>query len=229
VGLEGVAGFALWGSTRSAFSAGALSKGEEGKKGQSTDAQGTGAKSTDELAMDPERRAQLEKLRARDQEVRAHEAAHQAAAGGLAGAASFQYERGPDGKPYAVGGEVSIQASSVPNDPRATLAKAQRIQRAALAPADPSSQDRAVAGAAQAMATRAQGEIAKNAQSTGGGATKGQAPDKADRAAGQEATVSQGQSREPATSGFLKRMDRWAQSSLSGTAMATGARLDIQA
>lgn len=96
-------------------------------------------------------------LKARDQRVRAHEAAHLTAAGGLArGGASYTYERGPDGNAYAVGGEVSIDTSPVPGNPAATLAKAQRIQAAALAPADPSSQDRSVAAAAGAMATQAQ-------------------------------------------------------------------------
>ncbi|HEX9010202.1 MAG TPA: putative metalloprotease CJM1_0395 family protein [Holophagaceae bacterium] len=99
-------------------------------------------------------------LKARDQRVRAHEAAHLTAAGGLArGGASYTYERGPDGNAYAVGGEVSIDTSPVPGNPAATLAKAQRIQAAALAPADPSSQDRSVAAAAAAMATQAQRDL----------------------------------------------------------------------
>ena len=37
-------------------------------------------------------------LQTRDRQVRSHEAAHQAAGGSLAGAASFSYERGPDGR-----------------------------------------------------------------------------------------------------------------------------------
>jgi len=99
-------------------------------------------------------------LKARDQQVRAHEAAHLTAAGGLArGGASYTYERGPDGVAYAVGGEVGIDTSPVPGNPAATLAKAQRIQAAALAPADPSSQDRSVASAASAMAAQAQREL----------------------------------------------------------------------
>jgi hypothetical protein len=104
---------------------------------------------------------ELDKLKERDREVRAHEAAHMAAAGGHAkGGASFSYTRGPDGRLYASGGEVSIDTSAVPNDPRATLQKAQTIQRAALAPAEPSGQDRQVAAAAAAMAAEAQREIA---------------------------------------------------------------------
>ena len=102
-------------------------------------------------------------LKAIDRQVRAHEAAHLAAAGGLAqGGANFTYTRGPDGKNYAVGGEVAIDTSPVPGDPAATLAKAQQIQAAALAPSDPSPQDHAVAAAAAAMAAQAQAELAKH-------------------------------------------------------------------
>ena len=110
--------------------------------------------------MGPAQARELADLKARDQQVRAHEAAHLAAAGGLArGGASYTYQRGPDGGVYAVGGEVSIDTSPVPGNPAATLAKAQQIQAAAMAPADPSSQDRSVAAAASAMAARAQRDL----------------------------------------------------------------------
>jgi len=102
---------------------------------------------------------QLQQLQQRDREVRAHEAAHQAVAGALGGAAHFELKTGADGKRYAVGGEVSIDSSKVNGDPRATLAKANRIKRAALAPLDPSAQDRAVAAKAAAMAAQAIKEI----------------------------------------------------------------------
>lgn len=106
--------------------------------------------------------AQVEKLKARDREVRAHEAAHMAAAGGLArGGANFSYQRGPDGQLYAIGGEVGIDISSVPGNPHAMLRKAEIIRRAALAPAQPSSQDRAVAAAASQMQAAAQAELRK--------------------------------------------------------------------
>ncbi|SMF95450.1 SprA-related family protein [Methylomagnum ishizawai] len=103
---------------------------------------------------------QLESLRKRDREVRAHEAAHQAAAGGLArGGASFSYQRGPDGQQYAIGGEVNIDTSPVSGNPAATLAKAATIARAALAPAEPSGQDRQVAARAGQMAAQALAEL----------------------------------------------------------------------
>lgn len=104
---------------------------------------------------------QLESLRKRDREVRTHEAAHQAAAGGLArGGANFSYQRGPDGQQYAIGGEVSIDTSPVPGNPEATLAKAETIARAALAPAEPSGQDSQVAAQAAQMAAQARAELA---------------------------------------------------------------------
>lgn len=99
----------------------------------------------------------IEELKARDREVRAHEAAHKSAAGSLArGAPSYSFQRGPDGVNYAIGGEVQIDLSPVPGNPAATLRKAQQIRAAALAPAQPSAQDYAVAAEAARMAAEAQ-------------------------------------------------------------------------
>ena len=108
-----------------------------------------------EVALDP---ALLE-LQARDQEVKIHEAAHQAAGGDLAGGASFTYEQGSDGKMYAVGGEVSIDTSAG-KTPEETVQKARQIIAAATAPANPSSQDIKVAGGAAQMLAKAQQELA---------------------------------------------------------------------
>jgi hypothetical protein len=107
---------------------------------------------------------ELQDLKRRDREVRQHEQAHMAAGGShVLGGASFSYQRGPDGRQYAVGGEVQIDTSSVPGDPAATVRKMQAVQRAALAPAEPSAQDRAVAAQAARAETEArlqQGEPA---------------------------------------------------------------------
>lgn len=103
----------------------------------------------------------VEELKKRDQEVRHHELAHKSAAGQYAqGGISLSYERGPDGRNYATGGEVNIDTSKVPNDPEATLHKAETIERAANAPQDPSSQDRKVAAEARHMAAAARAELA---------------------------------------------------------------------
>ncbi|MBI3131740.1 MAG: hypothetical protein HYZ13_10485 [Acidobacteria bacterium] len=113
--------------------------------------------------------ARIQKLQARDREVRAHEQAHLAAAGGLArGGAAYTYEKGPDGRLYATGGEVGLDTSPIPNNPGATLAKARQIQAAATAPADPSPQDRAVAAAAARMAAAASRDLAKQADGSEG-------------------------------------------------------------
>ncbi len=107
---------------------------------------------------------QIQKLITRDRQVRTHEQAHLSAAGGLAkGAANFQYAKGPDGKMYATGGDVSIDSSRVAGDPEATLRKASKIRAAALAPAQPSAQDVAVAGKAGSMAAEARAEISAEA------------------------------------------------------------------
>jgi len=110
-------------------------------------------------------KAQVRELKRRDQEVRSHERAHMAAgAGYVRGGANFSYQIGPDGKRYAIGGEVSIDSSPVSGNPEATIRKAQVVRRAALAPADPSPQDRQVAAQAAQMERKALTELAKEKQ-----------------------------------------------------------------
>ena len=107
---------------------------------------------------DAERR-KVEALKARDRQVREHERAHQIAGGHYASSPTYRTVRGPDGKSYAVGGEVRIDTSVVPNNPEATIRKMQTVKRAALAPQEPSSADRAVAAEADAKIVRARQEI----------------------------------------------------------------------
>jgi len=115
-----------------------------------------------EAELSGQEKRELENLQARDREVRAHEAAHKAAAGSLArGGTSYEFETGPDGRRYAVGGEVSIDTSRVAGDPQATLVKAQTIRRAANAPAQPSAQDRAVAAQATRMEAEARQQLSE--------------------------------------------------------------------
>lgn len=117
----------------------------------------TGPKS--DLQLSEAERRLLTELRARDAEVRAHEQAHLSAAGPYAnGAPTFEFQTGPDGRQYAVGGEVSIDASPVPGNPEATVRKAQTVKRAALAPSDPSAQDRQVAAQAAQLENQARQE-----------------------------------------------------------------------
>lgn len=122
------------------------------------------ARDTEERQQQLQDQAVIDQLAARDREVRAHEQAHAAVGGQLAGSPSYQYERGPDGVSYAIAGEVSISSGAVPGDPEATLANARIVQQAALAPADPSPQDRRVAADAAQLQQQALQEIAIQAQ-----------------------------------------------------------------
>jgi SprA-related family. len=104
-------------------------------------------KAADGSDLSEEEQQQVKELKARDQEVRTHEQAHQAAGAGYAGGASYSYQRGPDGNNYAIGGEVSIDTSST-GDPERDIVKMRIVRAAALAPAEPSGQDLSVAAAA---------------------------------------------------------------------------------
>ncbi|OGV62435.1 MAG: hypothetical protein A3K19_33285 [Lentisphaerae bacterium RIFOXYB12_FULL_65_16] len=104
-------------------------------------------------------RQEVDRLKKRDAEVRRHEATHAAAAGELArGGPKYEYEAGPDGKLYAVGGRVDVDTGVVRGNPEATIAKAQRIRYAALSVSDPSTADVAIAAAAAQMAMYAHAE-----------------------------------------------------------------------
>ena len=127
-----------------------------------------GQKNIGELSQEEQRI--VTELQAADTNVRAHEAAHMAAGGGLTSPASYTYERGPDNKMYAVAGEVGISTGEG-NTPQESLNKAQTIRRAALAPADPSPQDLKVAAQAASMEMSARAQImqekmAQNSQNT---------------------------------------------------------------
>lgn len=131
-------------------------KGEKaGKAGKAHGVHADGAAT----AGDEDQQVELDRLKARDTEVRQHEAAHQAAGGGYTGVASFTYARGPDGARYAIGGEVSVDSSPIPGKPEATIAKMRIIQQAALAPAEPSAQDQRVAAKAARAILQAQAEL----------------------------------------------------------------------
>ncbi len=117
------------------------------------------SKGIDGESLTPEELRLVRQLQQIDADVRAHEQAHVAAARGLAvGGAHFQYQAGPDGKRYAVGGEVQIDISRE-HEPEDTVHKMQIARAAALAPADPSPQDRRVAAAAAQRGMQARQEI----------------------------------------------------------------------
>jgi len=125
-----------------------------------------GAEQVQPGQLDEAEAAMVRELAQRDREVRQHEMAHKSAAGSAAGAISYEYQRGPDGRLYAIGGEVSIRLSPPSNDPAEVQRYAEQILRAALAPAEPSGQDRQVAAQARAMIAEAQAELAQQAGET---------------------------------------------------------------
>ncbi len=123
-----------------------------GKPGQPTNARGEPLSESEQ--------AQLDKLKSRDQEVRQHEQAHKSVGGSYAGSISYDYQQGPDGKRYAVGGEVSIDVSPE-KDAAATAAKMRQVRAAAMAPAQPSAQDNAVAAEAARLETQARQDMSR--------------------------------------------------------------------
>jgi hypothetical protein len=118
-----------------------------------------------------EQQRQVAWLQQRDTHVRQHEAAHQAAGGSLTGGASFSYQFGPDGRGYAVGGEVPVRLATG-RTPEETISNARQARRAALAPADPSAADLAVANSASQMEQAAQAKRAQMASQAYGKQTK---------------------------------------------------------
>ncbi len=143
--------------------------GSEGRDAEKTDEtnkqeESRGPANENDGELTEEEKQKVQELKETDRKVRQHEMAHLAAAQGIAvSGASFEYKRGPDGVNYAVGGEVSID-SSREKDPEATIDKARRISAAALAPSDPSPQDRSVAAKARQMEASARAELAKEQQ-----------------------------------------------------------------
>jgi hypothetical protein len=116
---------------------------------------------SDDQNLNEEQKQQVKELKKRDAEVKSHEQAHMASGGGLVqGGASFEYQNGPDGRMYAVGGEVKIDMSPE-RTPEATIRKMQQVRRAALAPAEPSGTDRAVAAQASQIEAQARVELAE--------------------------------------------------------------------
>lgn len=105
-----------------------------------------------------EEEARVGELKHRDADVRRHERAHAAAAGPYGGAPVFRFQRGPDGRMYAVGGEVGIDVSPE-GDAARTIRKMEVVIAAALAPSNPSAQDRMVAAKAKQIMAQAQAEL----------------------------------------------------------------------
>lgn len=115
---------------------------------------------------DPRIQQVVAQLKVTEEKVKAHEAAHKSG-GAATGPISYTYTRGPDGKSYITGGEVPITISSG-QTPQETISRMQQVIQAALAPADPSPQDRAVAAQATAMQLAARQEQTSSQPGNGG-------------------------------------------------------------
>jgi hypothetical protein len=100
---------------------------------------------------DPNRKADdaLNEVRAKNEShIRSHEQAHQAAAGGLAGTMSIQYDQ--NGVAFA--GQVPISIPPLDSaNPEASMKNYQAVRASALAPGDPSPQDYSVASRAEGL------------------------------------------------------------------------------
>lgn len=151
------------------------------RAGRDTDIKGEPLDDTDQR--------QLDELQNRDVEVRQHEQTHKAVGGSYAGSISYEYQQGPDGKRYAVGGEVSIDVSTE-KDPAATAAKMRQVRAAALAPAEPSAQDRSVAAEAMKKENEARQEV--NQERAAGSGEAGQSGKTSDSENGTEGESGEG-------------------------------------
>ncbi|MCP4269219.1 MAG: hypothetical protein GY777_27230 [Candidatus Brocadiaceae bacterium] len=78
----------------------------------------------------PEEQKEIEKIRKNSRNVKRRELVYRAVVGNhVRGAASFQYETGPDGMKYAIAGHTAIDTRPIINNPEASIRKAQAIKR----------------------------------------------------------------------------------------------------
>jgi len=107
-----------------------------------------------------EQQKEVQELKDRDKEVRAHEQAHMSAGAPYTSSPKYEYTTGPDNQKYATEGHVDVDTSKE-STPEKTIEKAQTIKRSASAPSEPSSQDKKVAAQAAQMEKEARAEMAQ--------------------------------------------------------------------
>lgn len=146
-----------------------------------------------EQSLNSEERRAIRELQQRDREVRAHEQSHRRAGGAHARPPQYEFVRGPDGQRYAVSGSVSIDSSPVRDDPEATLEKMETVQRAAMAPAEPSGRDLAVAARASALIQQARAEMQSGNEKAGPTDPSDRLMEKLDRSGAIREPAEQGQ------------------------------------
>lgn len=154
--------------------AGTGSDAEQDDESDDRKVQGEEKRSSDGDSLTEEEQEKVDQMQARHDEVKTHEQAHKSAGGSLAAAPSYTYETGPDGKRYITDGEVQIDTAEE-DEPRDTITKMQQVKRAALAPAEPSSQDRKVASEASRIEAQARADLLEE-NSALGAASGGAAP-----------------------------------------------------
>lgn len=199
------------------------------KKGELTQSQTAQASSRVSSPMDdPEIRQEVLKLQQREKEVIAHEQAHKAVGGQYAGAASYSYTQGPDGKNYISGGEVSIDTSEE-KEPEDTVSKMQQVRAAALAPAQPSPQDMSVASTASQKEAEARIEVLRQQTAQSGNEKSNSAEEQA--GAAEQSEESEGAEGENAGEGVTPQSDDSASAPedsfmLNGSAIGAYAQSD---
>ncbi len=187
-------------------------------------AEQAGTRGANGQALSDEEMAQVRELANRDREVRSHEQAHKSVGGQYSGGMSFSYQQGPDGQRYAIGGEVGIDVSPE-QTPEATIAKMQQVRAAAMAPADPSPQDHAVASSAMATESQARAEAAS--QNNPANADNGSEGDSGETS-GTGETEAAGQSG-AASSASSSAVDRAEQAAASGGTQALSSNRFVNA
>ncbi len=163
----------------------AASVGPGGAEAASSSEASEAASAGEAEELTPEEEEQVEELKRRDAEVRTHEQAHQSVGRPYTSAPTYDYQTGPDGRRYAVGGSVQIDTSPIDGDPAATIRKMEKVRASALAPAEPSGQDRKVAAEASRAMSEARAELAEaNNEGAEGVAADGEAPESLQAGAG---------------------------------------------
>lgn len=148
------------------------------------------------VELTPAEQRQVRELVQIDRAVRAHEQAHLSAGRGVVtSGANFTYTYGPDGKQYAIAGEVGIDTSPE-REPEENIDKGIRIQDAALAPRDPSPQDYQVAAVGSRLEGQGRSDLVRQQQEERIAAERA-AAEQRNAAAGEAATASETHEVEP--------------------------------
>jgi hypothetical protein len=109
------------------------------------------------------RDAVVQKLKTMDSRVRMQERSQAAAGANLSGSPIYDYRTGPDGRRYAVAGEVAI-AVRAGATPEATIGRARSARSVALGSARPSLGERAAAESARRLEQLARHEMSEATQ-----------------------------------------------------------------